>query len=54
MPVLYNGAISYLSITFEEGLRCILLVDSLHELSDDQRDTLDPLDLFLSSHQLSL
>lgn len=32
----------------------VLLVDGLHELADDERYTLDALDLLLSSHQLAL
>jgi hypothetical protein len=30
----------------------LLLVDGLHELSDDERHTLDALDLLLCPHQL--
>ena len=35
-------------------LGCVLLIDCLHELADDEGDTLNPLDFFLCSYQLSL
>jgi hypothetical protein len=41
-----------------QGLKCrvvlLLLINSFHKLSNDQRHTLNALDLFLCSHQLSL
>lgn len=33
---------------------CVLLVDSLHKLADDQWHTLNPLDLLLSANELPL
>ena len=33
---------------------CVLLIDGFHKLADDQGNTLYPLDLFLSSYELSL
>ena len=35
-------------------LGCVLLIDCLHELADNKGNTLNPLDFFLCSYQLSL
>jgi hypothetical protein len=48
MPVLKNVSSQVSLVCFA----CILLIDRFHELSDHERHTLDPLDLFLRTYQL--
>jgi hypothetical protein len=48
MPVLKNVSSRVSFVSFA----CILLIDCFHELSDHERYTLDPLDLFLRAYQL--